>query len=176
MFCVVLLQIILGISWTYFTVTTSIHVCTIVCVGTIITCCLFLCSQYQLVSSCIHIRYCTLTASSPAEIIFPSHVQSHCKVYVSETNSITYYSIVDGSVVFMAPYLPYLTNEAVLSLMTSRKNCLISSKSLLVVGFFWQCDDIPVVKGAKNWSVRAIDDRPVVWLIFLCQTMNPEFV
>ena len=111
------MQTFLGISRTYFIGTTSIHGCTIVHVGTLMTCCWFFYSQYQLFFSCIQLIYCALTTRSSAELIFPSHVVSSCKVNASETNLITYYPAVGVFVLFMATYLPGCTNEAILSLI-----------------------------------------------------------
>ena len=141
MFCVVFVANGLRNIMIFFTATTSRHVCTIVCVGTIITCCCFFWSQYQLVFSWIHLIYCALKTSSPADIICTSHVVSYFKVYASETNLITYYPIVDVSVVFMESYLPYWTNEDVLLLMTSRTTWWISSKSSFVVDL---CDNVMI--------------------------------
>ena len=105
-----LLQILLGISWTTFTARTSRHGCTIMCVGTMITCWLWFWSQYQFVFYFVQLRYCAFKNSSPTELIFPSHVVSYCKVYAYEINLITYYPIVDVSIVFMSLYLPDWTN------------------------------------------------------------------
>ena len=65
-------------------------------------------------------RYFALTTNSPAVIIFPSIVVFHCSVYADDVNTITQNQLVHVSVVFMDPYLPDSTKEAILSLILSR--------------------------------------------------------
>ena len=144
-----LLQILLGISWTHFTATISRYRYTTVSVGKMITCCCCFYSQSQFVFSWIQIIYCALTTSTPDVLIFTSHVVSYCKVYASKTNLIKYYPIVVVSVLFMAPYLPDWTNEAILSLILSSTTWKISSKASLVVAL---CEDVMIYQLSNDPS------------------------
>ena len=82
--------------------------------------------------------YCALTTNSPAVIMFPSIVVFPCSVYAPDVNMKTKNSLVYLSVVFMAPYVPDSTNEAILSLISSRTTCFISSNVSDEVDF---CDN-----------------------------------
>ena len=88
-FAWILLQTVLGVSWTYIILITSILEWIMVCVRNMIFCCSGFCFQYQLVSSCMDQKYCVLTTHSPAEIICLLIFVLFCSVYASEMNWIT---------------------------------------------------------------------------------------
>ena len=82
----ILLQTLLGVSWTYVIPTTSRRGWIIVHVVTMIVCCSGCCSQYLLVFSCMDQIYFSLTTNSPAKIIFSSIVVISCCAYASDMN------------------------------------------------------------------------------------------
>ena len=78
-------------------------------------------------STCIEQIYCDLTTNSPEVIICPSIVVFSCSLYHYDVKMITENPSVLLSVVFMDPYLPDSTNNAILSLIPSRITWCISS-------------------------------------------------
>ena len=87
-FAWILLQKVLGMSWTYVIPTTSRHGGGILHDGTMILCCSGCLTQYQLLFSWMEQIDCAFATNSPVEIIYPSIVVLFCSVYASKMNLI----------------------------------------------------------------------------------------
>ena len=134
-FAWIILQTVLGMYCTSVIMTTSRHGWIIVRVGTMIFCCSYCCFQYQLVLYCTEQIYVAFKTNLPSEIICPSIFILFCSVYASDMNRITQNPSVVVSAVLTKPYLFDWTNDAILSIIPSRKTWCILSNASKGVGF-----------------------------------------
>ena len=138
--------------------------------GKIITSLFCFCYQYHFVLSCIQLRYCDLTTSSPSGINFPSHVLSYYKLYASETNShccCVYY--IYGTILTILNQQNHIVTDAI------KYNLMNLLKILTCCCFVWKCDDILVVKWAQHWLISEICYNLIARFLLSCKTMNPVF-